>query len=295
MAVFKARFRSNIPGANPSLVTPILLWDQIFYFSPLFISCPSFLCCAKFVFQLGKQVRFVALHTLDELNACGNMLIPYRCAVLRCPPYTHGRLFRSVPMNAHQPAVLIRLSFSLRPGSHLTHSLLSRRHFASRKIAKPSKRAEVLTALARERYNHNKHPSIEIGPFGLLYAAFIITTWGGAIFFWLTHSEKAPVTGRRRFAYFSAPQSSSDPLLEEAFEQLEKFQSLIRPQSEKVRQVFRDIAVAAGVDDREWKVYIIPHLGQSSCTYKLITHVILSQTDMHSKRPTQQCRTRCRW
>ncbi|KAL2286598.1 hypothetical protein FJTKL_06599 [Diaporthe vaccinii] len=190
------------------------------------------------------------------------MSILYRCAVPRCPLYTithHGRLFRSVPTNAHQPAVLIRLDFSFRAGSHLTQSLLGRRHFASRKIAKPSNRTEALTALARELYNYNKHPSIEIGLGARLYAAFVVITWGGATFFWLTHSEKTPVTGRRRFAYFSAPQSPSDPLLEEALEKLEKYQSLIRPQSEMVRQVFRDIAVAAGVDDREWKVYIIPH------------------------------------
>lgn len=29
-----------------------------------------------------------------------------------------------------------------------------------------------------------------------------------------------------------------------------------------------DIAVAAGVDDREWKVYIIPDPGQSSYIHK---------------------------
>lgn len=208
------------------------------------------------------------------------MSILYRCVVPRCVPSTithHWGLFRTVPTNAHQPAVLIRHVFSLRPGSHLTHtSLLGRRHFASRKIARASKRAKALTALARERYNRDKHPSLEFRPGIVLYAAFIVITWGGATFFWLTHSEKTPVTGRRRFAYFSAPQSSSDPLAEEAFKKIDELQSVIRPQSEKVRQIFMDIAAAAGVDDREWKVYLIPHPGQSSCTYKPITYVTLA-------------------
>ncbi|KAG6355959.1 hypothetical protein INS49_015344 [Diaporthe citri] len=150
----------------------------------------------------------------------------------------------------------------MRSGSHLTHSPLGRRYFASRKTARPSKRAEALTALARERYNRDKHSSIGIGPYwagiAALYAALIVVSWGGTTYFWLTHSEKTPVTGRRRFAYYSVPQSSSEPLSEQVFSKIEEFQSLIRPQSEKVRQVFMDIAVAAGVDDREWKVYIIP-------------------------------------
>lgn len=207
------------------------------------------------------------------------MSILYRCAVPKCPPYTvmhYSMPSLFVPTNAHQPAVLIRHAFSLRPGSHLTLSLLGRRQFASRKRAKPSKRAEALTALAREHYNRNKHPSIEIGPAAVLYAALTVITWGGATFFWLTHLEKTPVTGRRRFAHFSAPQFSSDPVSEEAFEKMEKFQSLIRPQSETVRQVFTNIAVAAGVDDRDWKVYIVPHPGQLSCAYKPIIHFTLA-------------------
>lgn len=98
--------------------------------------------------------------------------------------------------------------------------------------------------------------------------------WAGTTFFWLKHSEEAPVTGRRRFAYFSAPDSSTVSLPEEVFQQLEEIQRLVGPISERVRQVFVDIAVAAGVDDREWKVYIIPDPGQSSHVDKPIIYVI---------------------
>lgn len=274
----KQYFRSKSVLGNINIA---LLWCQIFHFSSLFISKPSFVYCNESGFQVGKQILFVTVHTLDEQD--DNMSIFCRCAVPRCLPSSiphHLGLPLSAPTTSRQPGVLICHALSLRPGSPLTHSLLGRRRYASRKTVKPTKRAEELTALGRERHNRNKHSSIKTRPewvgIAATYAALIVICWSGTTYYWSTHLEKTPVTGRLRFADSSAPQSSSESLPEEALEQLEQIQSLIGPLSQKVRQVFMNIAVAAGVDDREWKVYIIPYDGQLSRTYKPIIYVIFA-------------------
>lgn len=211
------------------------------------------------------------------------MSILYRHAVPRRLPYTItqcSRVSLFVTTNVRQPGLLSCRAVAPRPGSPLADCVSGRRRFASRKLSKsskraerlskPSKRAEALTELSRDHNDRIKPSSKESPPdwvrIVLLYAAFAVITWSGTTLFWLTHREKAPVTGRRRFAYFSAPQVSIDLLSKEAqevFQEIEKMQSLIVPLSERVRQVFMNIAAAAGVDDRQWKVYIIPDAGQS--------------------------------
>lgn len=214
------------------------------------------------------------------------MSILSRYAVQRGPPYTFphcSRQFLSVPTNVYQPGLLGFHTFTLHRGSPLAYSVLGRQSFSSRKISKPPKRAEALKPPRRECHDHNKLSSKEIGPFwagvAVFYAAFTVITWCGASLLCLTLSEKTSVTGRRRFAYFSAPSTSGETLSKElkpAFDELEEIQSLFGPLSSKVRQVFMDIAVAAGLDDREWKVYIIPNPGQSHYTHKHIMCVIFA-------------------
>lgn len=211
------------------------------------------------------------------------MPILYRHAVPRSPPHaiTHSsRISLFVMTNVCQPGLLSYHAVAPRPGSSLAYCVLGRRRFASRilskppkraeKLLKPSKRAEALTGLSRDHHDRIEPSSKETPPHWirsvLLYAALTAITWSGTTIFLLTHREKTPVTGRRRFAYFSAPQLSIELLSKEAheaFQEIEKIQSLIWPLSERVRQVFMSIAAAAGVDDRQWKVYIIPDAGQS--------------------------------
>lgn len=211
------------------------------------------------------------------------MSILYRRAVPRSSPYatTHcPSVSLFVTTSIRQPGLLSCHAVAPRPRSPLAYCVLGRRRFASRKLSKPSKRAEklpkpsnraeALTELRRDHHGRIGPSSKEIPPrwvrIVLLYAALTAITWSGTTLFWLTHREKTPVTGRRRFAYFSAPQLSIELLSKEAheaFQEIEKIQSLIGPLSERVRQVFMSIAAAAGVDDRQWKVYIIPDAGQS--------------------------------
>lgn len=211
------------------------------------------------------------------------MWILYRHAVPRSSPcaITHcSRISLFVTTNVCQPGLLSCHAVAPRPGSPLAYCVSGRRRFASRKLSKPSKRAEklskppkraeALTKLSRDHHDRIESSSKEIPPrwvrIALLYAAFTAITWSGTTLFWLTHRETTPVTGRRRFAYFGAPQVSTELLSEEAqeaFQEIEKIQSLIAPLSDRVRQVFMKIAAAAGVDDRQWKVYIIPDAGQS--------------------------------
>lgn len=203
------------------------------------------------------------------------MSIIYRHAVPRSSPYatTHCSSFSLfvTTTSIRQSGLLSCHAVPPRPGSPLTYYVSGRRRFASRKLSKPSKRAEALTELSRDHHDRIEPSSKESPPHWirsvLLYAALTAITWGGTAIFWLTHREKTPITGRRRFAYFSAPQLSIELLskeAQEAFQEIEKIQSLIEPLSERVRQVFMNIAAAAGVDDRQWKVYIIPDAGQSS-------------------------------
>lgn len=233
------------------------------------------------------------------------MSILSRCAVRWGPSHTlqstHcSRPFLLVPTNVHQPAVLGCHTVARRHGSPLAYLVWGRQGFSSRKIPRPSKQADALKTLRRERQDRNK-PSLKgIGPvwarIAVFYAALTVILWGGATLSCLTLSEKTPVTGRRRFAYFSAPSPSGGPHSEEvkeALEQIEGLQGLFGPLPSMVRKVFMDIAVAAGVDDREWKVYIIPHPGQSSHIESIC--MLSSQTDTYIKRPMQQCQTRCRW
>lgn len=201
------------------------------------------------------------------------MSIIYRRAIPRSSPYatTHcSSVSLFVTTSIRQPGLLSCHAVAPRPGSPIAYCVSGPRRFASRKLSKPSKRAEALTQLSRDHNDRIEPSSKEIPPrrvrIVLLYAALTAITWSCTTLFWLTHTEKTPVTGRRRFAYFSAPQLSIELLskeVQEAFQEIEKIQGLIGPLSERVRQVFMNIAAAAGVDDRQWKVYIIPDAGQS--------------------------------
>lgn len=193
-------------------------------------------------------------------------------AVPRSSPYAikHcSRVSLFVTTNVHQSRLSSCHAVAPRPRrASIAYSVSGVRRFASRKVSKPSKRAEALTVLSRDHHDHNEPSPREIPPrwvgVVLLYAALTTIAWGGTTLFWLTHRERTPVTGRRRFAYFSAPEISRELLSKEAqdaFQELEKIQSLMGPLSELVRKVFMNIAAAAGVDDRQWKVYIIPDAG----------------------------------
>lgn len=211
----------------------------------------------------------------------------YACAVKRGPlgPIARSsRLIWPVPLNVHQPGLPPCHGFFWCPNLPLCHAVFGRGHTTSRRKPKPPKpsrppkpskilkppgpsnRQDTLTDLIRERYERNKNSSIKTEPkwagLAVFYAAFAVVTWAGTTFFWLTHSEETPVTGRRRFAHFSAPPSSDDLFPEENFQKLEEIQRRIGPLSEKARKVLKNIAAAAGVDDREWKVYIVPGPGQ---------------------------------
>lgn len=196
------------------------------------------------------------------------MSILHLFAVPRSSPYaiTHySRVSLFVTTNVHQPRLSSCRAVAPRPRPPIAYSVSGVRRFASRKVSKPSKRAEALTELSRDHPDHNKPSPREIPPrwvgIVLLYAALTTITWSGTTLFCLTHRERTPITGRRRFAYFSAPETSRELLSKEAqdaFQEIEKIQSLMGPLSEVVRQVFMKIAAAAGVDDHQWKVYIIP-------------------------------------
>lgn len=227
------------------------------------------------------------------------MSLFYRCAVQRSSRYATMHCSRrslSLPTNVHQLGLLRLHAFSLRTESPPTYGVMGRRCFASKKIyvlkpsrkiyvpkpsrktPKPSARAEALAAPSREQFDRNKDSSNDIDStwvgVAAIYAVLLVITWGGTTVYWLRLIEEAPITGRRRFAYYSVPASSSKVLPDEVVQQVEEIQRQIGPLSAKVRQVFRNIAVAAGVDDREWKVYTIPDSGQSSHINKPIIYVV---------------------
>lgn len=249
----------------------------------------------------------------------------YRCAVPRGPLDATARCsrhFSPVTTSVYQPRLLSCHAFPLCPRSPFTGtlSLLGHRRFASSKTPKHGKKptrppkfsnkpklpeqAEALAARSRERYYAHKH-SLEkhslkdVSPFWTriicLYAALAVIWWGDTVWFHLRHSEDTPVTGRRRFAHFRDPQilsSLSSSELEEigeAFQEIEEIQRQMGPLPEQVRKVFMKIAVAAGLDDREWRVYIVPDPGQSSHTVSSsLRSGSTLQTDMHQTWPTHQ-------
>lgn len=221
------------------------------------------------------------------------MSILFRCAVQRrslCTIEHSSKPLLPVPLGVHQPGLSRFHGFFWRPSSPLAHIILGRRHFASIRIPsrpckhpsrppkpskilkppEPSKPAEALT----------DDLPIDIKPewvaIAVIYAALTVITWVGTTFFWWRYLEETPVTGRRRFVYFSAPPYSDESISEEHFRELEEIQRRMGPLSEKARKVFKDIAMAAGVDDREWKVYIIPSPGRSSRTFKPTVQILYS-------------------
>lgn len=247
----------------------------------------------------------------------------YRCAVPRGPldATAHcSKHFSSVTTSVYQPRLLSSHAFPSGPRSPFTGtpSLLGHRRFASSKtpkhvripkptrptkpskIPKLSEQAEALTARSRERYERNygnKHSVKDISPFWTrilwLYAALTVIWWGDTVWFQMRHSEDTPVTGRRRFAHFRDPHSLSSlspselEELGEAFQELEGIQGRLGPLPEHVRKVFMNIAVAAGLEDREWKVYVLPDPGKSFHTVSTSLRCVSTlQTDMH-QTPTQ--------
>lgn len=247
----------------------------------------------------------------------------YRCAVPRGPLDATARCsrhFSSATTSVYQPRLLSCHAFPLCPRSPFTGtlSILGHRRFASSKtpkhwkkptrppkfskIPKLSEQAEALAARSRERYYDNKyslekHSLKDVSPFWTrimcLYAALAVIWWGDTAWFQLRHSEDTPVTGRRRFAHFRDPQSlsflspSDLEKLEEGFQELEEVQVRLGPLPARVREVFMNIAVAAGLEDREWKIYVIPDPGQSFHTVSTsLRSVSTLQTDMH-QTPTQ--------
>lgn len=154
----------------------------------------------------------------------------------------------------------------------------SQRNHPQRRVYRPQHQdtttsGKVLSKSAQPRPRENgqreKRDGVEIDwlkifeeafPFIVGYTVVTLLIWGATTVVWFANRDHVAITGRRRYA--ARVPDPVEPLTQGEIEALEEVRRLNPEAFGTIERVFARVVAAAGMEDRDWDIYLVPGPGE---------------------------------